>query len=59
MPEQGFTWVNEGKPGKSPKWGYVAKNPGDNLLVDVSLEGVATRNNELTVGLGFLVHFLL
>ncbi len=52
---QGFNWTNEGKAGKSPKWGFVARNPGDNLTVEVPLEGVQTVNNELTIGLGFLV----
>ena len=51
-------WVNEGKPGQSAKWGFVAHSPADNLEVDVELEGVQAINNELTIGLGFLVHIV-
>lgn len=53
--EQGFVWTNEGKPGHSDKWGFVAHNPGDNLAVEVGLTGIQAVNNELTIGLGFLV----
>ena len=53
---QGFQWVNEGK-SDSPKWGFVARQPGDALEVDVPLEGAALRDNTLTIGLGFLLSY--
>ena len=54
---QGFVWKNEGRPGQSAKWGFVAHSPNDNLELDVGLEGVQAIGNELTIGLGFLVRW--
>ena len=51
---QGWEWVDEGKHG-SHKWGFIADQPGDALEVDIALSDVRFANNELTIGLGFLV----
>ena len=53
---QGFQWVNEGRP-DSPKWGFVARQPGDSLEVDVPLEGADLLDKNLTIGLGFLLSY--
>ena len=54
---QGFDWINEGKPGGTPKWGFIAFQPGSKLEVDVPVDGLVLRKNNFVVGLGFLMSY--
>lgn len=50
--------MNEGKPGGSPKWGFVSTLPGSRLEVDMPLQGLVMRKNNFVVGLGFLMSYV-
>ena len=56
MSLQGFEWKddNADRPGKSPKWGWVAYHPGSVIEVDVPVMGLGP---DLTIGFGFLLSY--
>lgn len=56
MSLQGFKWINEGRPGKADKWGFIGTVPTDEVEVDVPMLS-KIPGTSLTVGLGFLVSY--